>query len=93
MSGKSSEFEIVFSPRAIRQLKRLERDAQLRIKEAIESGLRTFPPRGDIVKLEGFKGRYRLRVGDWRVTFRYQFKAREVHIAEIKHRREIYRRR
>jgi mRNA interferase RelE/StbE len=93
MSGKSLEFEIIFSPKAIRQLKHLDRDVQLRIKRAIETTLRLFPPRGDIIKLEGSKGRYRLRVGDWRVTFRYQFKAREVHIAEIKHRREIYRKR
>ena len=53
--------------------------------------MRTFPPRGDILKLEGYKRRYRLRVGDWRVTFRYRFEAKEVHIAEIKHRREAYR--
>ncbi len=33
-------------------------------------------PQGDIIKLEGYEGRYRLR---------------EVHIAEIKHRREAYR--
>jgi len=85
------DFEIVFSPRAIKQLKHLEKDVQIRIKNTIENNLRTFPPRGDILKLEGYKGRYRLRVGDWRVTFRYRFEAKEVHIAEIKHRREAYR--
>ncbi|MDI6907909.1 MAG: type II toxin-antitoxin system RelE/ParE family toxin [Thermoanaerobacterales bacterium] len=85
------EFEIVFSPRAIKQLKHLERSLQIRVRRAIESGLRTFPPRGDILKLEGYKGRYRLRVGDWRVTFRYRFEVKEVHIAEIRHRREAYR--
>jgi mRNA interferase RelE/StbE len=91
MSGKNLEFEVIFSPKAIKQLKHLEKDVQLRIKSAIENSLRSFPPQGDIIKLEGYKGRYRLRVGDWRVTFRYQFKTREVHIAEIKHRREAYR--
>ncbi|WP_051275796.1 type II toxin-antitoxin system RelE family toxin [Desulfovirgula thermocuniculi] len=85
------EFEIVFSPKAVRQLKRLDRSTQERIRKAIEASLRPFPPRGDIVKLEGFSGRYRLRVGDWRVTFRYNFAQKEVHIAEVVHRREAYR--
>ncbi len=69
MSGKSLEFKIVFSLKAIKQLKHLERDVQARIKKAIESNLQAFPPRGNILKLEGYRGRYRLRVGDWRVTF------------------------
>lgn len=76
MSGKNLEFEVIFSPKAIKQLKHLEKDVQLRIKSAIENSLRSFPLQGDIIKLEGYKGRYRLR---------------EVHIAEIKHRREAYR--
>jgi len=63
----------------------------MRIKKAIESNLQAFPPRDNILKLEGHRGRYRLRVGDWRVTFRYQFKTKEIHIAEIKRCREVYR--
>lgn len=93
MSGKNLEFEIIFSPKAVRQLKGLEKKVQKRIRAAIETSLRPFPPRGDIIKLEGRGGRYRLRVGDWRVTFRYRFERREVHIAEVVHRREAYRRR
>lgn len=91
MSGKISGFEIIFSPKALRQAKKLERETQLRIKNAVEKSLRCFPPQGDVVKLEGKPGVYRLRVGDWRVTFRYEFSRREVHIAEVVHRGRAYR--
>jgi mRNA interferase RelE/StbE len=94
MSGVSWEFEIIFSPRAKRHLKALDRSIQTRIKEAVAHNLVCFPPRGDVIKLEGGEGtELRLRVGDWRVTFEYDFKLRQVHILSIKHRREAYRRR
>jgi mRNA interferase RelE/StbE len=93
MSGKNLTFEIIFSPRAVRQLKSLDRQVQERVKGAIERNLRVFPPEGDIVRLEDTEGRFRLRVGDWRVTFRYRFDKREVHIAEVVHRSKAYRRR
>lgn len=42
MSGVSWEFEIIFSPQALRDLKSLEKNVQARIKEAAE-GLACFP--------------------------------------------------
>ena len=84
-------FEVVFSPRATRQLKSLERHVQERIKTALERNLRVFPPRGDVLKLEYADNRFRLRVGDWRVTFRYRFENQEVHVAEVVHRSKAYR--
>lgn len=84
-------FEITFSPQAIRQLKSLERNLQERIKAALERNLRMFPPKGDVVKLEYADNRFRLRVDDWRVTFRYVFENQEVHIAEVIHRSKAYR--
>lgn len=44
MSGMNLEFEVIFSPKAIKQLKHLEKDVQLRIKSAIENRLRSFTP-------------------------------------------------
>lgn len=43
------------------------------------------------MKLEAKENRFRLRVGDWRVTFRYRFKEKELHIAEVKHRSKAYK--
>lgn len=90
----SWEFEIIFSPRAKRHLKALDKSVQTRIKEAVSNNLICFPPKGDVIKLEGGAGtELRLRVGDWRVVFEYNFKERQVHILSIKHRREAYRKR
>jgi len=91
MSGKNSVFDIVFSVQAQRQFKALERQIAERIKNAIEAHLRTLPPTGDVIKLEGRQGEFRLRVGDWRVTFRYRIAEREVHISEVKHRSKAYK--
>lgn len=91
MFGKNLDYEVILSPRALRQLKRLDRPVQKRIKTAIERCLRYFPPQGDILKLEGVEGTFRLRVGDWRVTFGYHFPKKQVHIAEVVHRSRAYR--
>ncbi|NSW84498.1 MAG: hypothetical protein HPY90_14890 [Syntrophothermus sp.] len=60
----SWKFEVIFSPRAKRHLKALDRSVQTRIKEAVANNLVCFPPRGDVIKLEGGKGtELRLRIG------------------------------
>lgn len=91
MPGKSLEYEIILSAKAFRQLKALDRPVQNRIKVAIETHLKRFPPWGDVIKLEGIEGKFRLRVGDWRVTFRYELHKQQVHIAEVIHRSQAYR--
>ena len=85
------EFEVIFSPKALKQIKSLDRQIQERIKVAIERNLQVFPPKGDIVKLEAKENCLRLRVGVWRITFRYRFQEKEVHIAEIRHRSKAYK--
>lgn len=91
MSGVNWEFEVIFSPRARKDLHAIERNVQKRIKKAV-TGLTCFPPKGDVIKLKGGQGtELRLRVGDWRVMFEYLFTERQVHILAIKHRREAYR--
>ena len=46
---------------------------------------------GDIVKLAGGSGIYRLRVGDWRVLFTLDDVAGTVDVARILNRRDAYR--
>jgi len=53
------EFEIVFSVKAIKSLKEMDRHAQARMKEAV-SKLASYPPQGDITKLKG--GQDELRI-------------------------------
>lgn len=58
------------SDTAERQLKRLPRDVQQRIGQAIDD-LEADPFRGDVIPLKGrrWQGRYRKRVGRYRIIF------------------------
>lgn len=57
----------VFSDRAQRDIKRLDRQVVQRVIAALDR-LCIDPPVGDVVKLTGSE-EWRLRVGDWRVRF------------------------
>ena len=58
----------VFTPRAKRDLRRLDQPVQRRVIDALDR-LVGNPPAGDVVKLTGPDHEWRLRVGDWRVRF------------------------
>lgn len=62
---------IEYSKTAVKALQRMDRALRTRIHEAI-IGLTHTPPKGDIKPMEGKPfGRYRLRVGGYRVIYRY----------------------
>ncbi len=63
--------KIRYSKDAIKFLNKLTKKSVCRIRDAIQ-GLVESPPVGDIKALQGYKdGRMRLRVGAWRVIYRY----------------------
>lgn len=57
-----------FTGRGRRDFRRLDRQVQRRIVDALDR-LVGDPPQGDVVHLTGSDGESRLRVGDWRVRF------------------------
>jgi mRNA-degrading endonuclease RelE of RelBE toxin-antitoxin system len=69
------------SDTAERQLKRLPRDVQVRLGRAIDE-LEDDPFRGNVIPLKGRKwqGRYRKRVGRYRIIFVPHY---DTHIIEI----------
>lgn len=63
--------KIIISHDAEKVLRKLDKKRRNNILDAIQ-GLATMPPKGDVKPLEGKpEGRYRLRVGAYRVVFRY----------------------
>ena len=63
---------IEYSKLAAKALQRMDRPLRNRIREAI-LGLTLTPPQGDIKPLQGIpSGRFRLRVGGYRVIYRYE---------------------
>jgi mRNA-degrading endonuclease RelE of RelBE toxin-antitoxin system len=60
---------LVWTPRALKDLRKLDPPVQARIVEAVERYARTGI--GDVVRLTDVDPpEHRLRVGDWRVRFR-----------------------
>lgn len=62
---------IEYAKSAAKALQRMDKGLRHRIHDAI-IGLTKTPPEGDIKPMQGFMdGRYRLRVGGYRVIYRY----------------------
>lgn len=64
--------QIKYTKTAQKYIEKLPRDIKQLIKKSIE-GLAENPPKGDIKNMEGSKdGRKRLRVGKYRVIYKYE---------------------
>ena len=65
----AERWRVEFTPRATKDIRRLDRPVQRRVLEALDH--LTEAPRlaGDVKRLTG-SDEYRLRVGDWRIRFR-----------------------
>lgn len=74
------------------QLKALDKPTKQRIKAGIE-GLTLKPPKGDIKVMQGYTdGRQRLRVGKYRVIYKYLTNGIEIlYIMDIGSRGDIYK--
>ncbi|MCX6773690.1 MAG: type II toxin-antitoxin system RelE/ParE family toxin [Candidatus Micrarchaeota archaeon] len=81
-------YELIYSPEALKQLEKLEKDIRERIITALER-LRIRPESCDIKKLTGMRG-YRFRVGDYRVIFDMEKERLMILVLKIGHRKNIY---
>jgi mRNA interferase RelE/StbE len=64
-----ARWRVEFTPRASKDIRRLDRPVQQRITEALDRLTEGPQLKGDIKRLAGSE-EYRLRVGDWRIRFR-----------------------
>ncbi|MGD0267376.1 MAG: type II toxin-antitoxin system RelE/ParE family toxin [Candidatus Methylomirabilota bacterium] len=85
-------FTVVLKPAAVRDLRKLPEDLRRRIATRIDA-LATDPTPAGVEPLKGERDLFRLRMGDYRILYRLDRKARVVLVARIGHRREVYRRR
>ena len=84
-------FEVILSPEARVFYAHADRPLARKLSRCF-ARLEREPRRNNNVKrLSGeFAGRLRYRVGDWRVIFRIDDRARQVHVLVIAHRSEVY---
>ena len=81
-------YELIYSPSALKQLKKLEHNIKERIVLALER-LKIRPESCDIKKLVGMPG-YRFRVGDYRIIFDMKKDKLIILVLQIGHRKNIY---
>jgi mRNA interferase RelE/StbE len=80
-------YRISYSPSGANDLRGLDRTTLNRIARGIEAYALTC--RGDIQRMRGTRGVFRLRVGDYRIIF--ELNDDTLLIKRIAHRREVYR--
>ena len=85
------QYTIEFASAADRQLRKLPRHAQERLKPAIDA-LRLDPRPVGMVKLTGEWNQWRIRVGDYRVVYEIHDGRLLVLVVRVEHRRGVYRR-
>lgn len=83
-------YSIAFKPSVEKDLRSLPKSVVSRAMERTES-LKTDPFPRRAVKLSGVERLYRIRVGDYRIVYEVDTKARQVLIHYVRHRREAYR--
>jgi mRNA interferase RelE/StbE len=84
-------YALQFRPAALRQLRKLPKDALQRIRTATEA-LREEPRPDGVAKLAGTHDLWRIKVGDHRVIYTIADDVTVVTVVRIGHRREVYRR-
>ena len=82
-------YAVQVAPAALRQLRKLPPDARRRIQAAIELLADTPRPPG-AKKLSGNSGDWRVRTGDYRITYEIQDAQLIVLVVALGHRRDIY---
>jgi mRNA interferase RelE/StbE len=84
-------WHVVFSPKAVKQLKSLDISAQKRIKQKLDYFCSLPNPQVYADALVDFEhGTYRYRIGDYRVIVDFDERGKLIIIAIVGHRREIY---
>jgi mRNA interferase RelE/StbE len=80
-------YEVIFSDKALRQLKKMEKNDQERIIAVLER-IRV-RPEAYVTKLVGDPG-YKLRIGDYRVIMDVDNKLLRILILKVGHRKNVY---
>lgn len=79
---------INWTPKAAKQLRKLDAPAQVAIRDEVKAKLSVFPRCTGVKHLTNHAYPYRLRVGDYRVFFEFDGGVKLVSIEEVKKRDE-----
>jgi mRNA interferase RelE/StbE len=85
-----SRYRIEVTREALRALAKLDKPVRRHVQVAID-GLGENPRPSGVIALQGLRGAYRLRVGNYRVIYTIDDNRLVVLVVDLGHRREIYR--
>ncbi len=85
------QYDLQFTPKAIRSLRKLDHAAVRRIRETAEA-LRGEPRPSGAVMLTGAHGVLRVRTGDYRILYTVDDDRLVVLVVDAGHRRDMYQR-
>jgi mRNA interferase RelE/StbE len=85
-----TDYSITFARSARKELEKLPSSIAQRIIEHIET-LTKIPRPSGVVKLQGNKNLWRIRIGDYRVIYSIDDSACGIDITAVRHRRDVYR--
>lgn len=82
-------FEVRLFKKTYRQLEALDKEVARRILEKLRELEENPFPKG-VLKLQGLKDSYRIRVGDYRILYTILYKEKIILVFRIEHRRGAY---
>lgn len=80
---------VIITEHAARCLNKLDKKAHQKLGHALRK-LYDFPEVANVKRLRGTPGKYRLRVGDWRIIFAVDWKRDTLVVLTIVHRKDAY---
>lgn len=87
-------FTVKILPRAEDQLRKIQKNIQIKIVEIIDTLEFTYyPNKYDISKLKGYGHTYRVRIGIYRILYFVDFHNKEITILSIMSRKKAYKKR
>lgn len=84
-------FEIKFTPQAEEDLSRLDKTIAKNISNKIEWLSQNIENIMPVPLIGKFKGKYKLRVGNWRVVYSFEHSTHIITVYVVRHRSEVYK--
>ena len=83
-------YNVSLKPSVVKDLRHLPKPVVARVIESIES-LKTDPFPRQAIKLSGAERLYRIRMGEYRIVYEIDIRAKQLMVHYVRHRREVYR--
>ena len=85
-------WQVEYTKKFLKELASLPKDTQSRVESIVFRELETENPfeLGYLRKLRGYKDKYKIRVGDYRIGVAVNKKNKKITCQRVAHRREIY---